>query len=227
MEDLHRQFSEIAAQYDGQRRYLIPCFDDFYTSCFPLLQRFAPFRRVLDIGAGTGLFSYFIYQQYPQASYTLTDLSAEMLSVAQKRFAGLDHFDFQVMDFSRDELPGGFDLVISGLAIHHLEDADKEALYGKVFRALNPGGLFVNADQVSGRTAGFDRVYKEHWRATIEASPLGREAVDKALERVKLDKFAPLELQLQMLTRAGFVETDCLYKSGNFVVFAAAKQQFG
>ena len=48
-------------------------------------------------------------------------------------------------------------------------------------------------------------------------------AVESAFERIKLDKFASLESQLNMLSEAGFDDIDCIYKNQNFAVFAGAK----
>ncbi|HXH95745.1 MAG TPA: methyltransferase domain-containing protein, partial [Gaiellaceae bacterium] len=48
-----------------------------------------------------------------------------------------------------DPLPEGpFDLVVSALAVHHLDAAGKRDLFRRVARALRPGGRFVLADVV-------------------------------------------------------------------------------
>jgi tRNA (cmo5U34)-methyltransferase len=122
-------------------------------------------------------------------------------------------------------LPGKYDLIISGLAIHHLEDADKAKLYKNIYLALNDGGLFINADQVAGKNILFDSLYKYYWRETVSHSGLDREALIQAFERTKLDKLAPLETQLKMLEKAGFSEADCIYKNMNFAVFGGFKDE--
>lgn len=48
-----------------------------------------------------------------------------------------------------DPLPEGpFDLVVSVLAVHHLEADEKRDLFRRVRRALAPGGRFVLADLI-------------------------------------------------------------------------------
>jgi tRNA (cmo5U34)-methyltransferase len=48
-----------------------------------------------------------------------------------------------------DGLPGGpFDLVISALAIHHLDGPDKADLFARIAGVLRPGGRFVLGDVV-------------------------------------------------------------------------------
>lgn len=225
MNDVREQFSNVAEKYDSQREFLIPCFKDFYTACLPLVKSLTHAKTVLDIGAGTGLFSSFIYELNPDLHFTLADLSSQMLDVARERFDGADNFEYLELDFSKDPLPGKYDIIISGLAIHHLEDADKIKLYKNVYAALNDGGLFINADQVAGKNVLFDSLYKYYWRETVSKSGLDREALIQAFERTKLDKLSPLESQLKWLEKAGFNEADCIYKNLNFAVFGGFKDE--
>ena len=225
MNDVKEQFSNVSKRYDSQREYLIPCFHDFYSACLPLVKSLTHAKTVLDIGAGTGLFTQFIYDVNPNLHFTLTDLSARMLDVARGRFEGSGNFEYLELDFSKDPLPGKYDIIISGLAIHHLEDADKAKLYKNIYTALNDGGLFINADQVAGKNVLFDSLYKYQWRETVSNSGLDREALIQAFERTKLDKLAPLESQLKWLEKAGFNEVDCIYKNMNFAVFGGFKDE--
>ncbi|HTD99096.1 MAG TPA: methyltransferase [Mucilaginibacter sp.] len=225
MNEVKEQFSNVSKKYDSQREYLIPCFKDFYTACLPLVKSLTHAKTVLDIGAGTGLFTQFIYDLNPNLQFTLTDLSSQMLAVARERFDGLSNFKYVELDFSKAAMPGKYDLIISGLAIHHLEDADKAKLYKNIYQSLNDGGLFINADQVAGKNLLFDSLYKYYWRETVSTSGLDREALIQAFERTKLDKLAPLETQLKMLEKAGFNEVDCIYKNMNFAVFGGFKDE--
>lgn len=223
MKSMKEQFNQVSKKYDAQRPKLIPCFKDFYTICLLIIERQTSLQTVLDIGAGTGLFTQFIYEQKPNLHFTLVDISSDMLAVAKERFAGAGNVAYQELDFSKEAITGKYDLIISALAIHHLEDEQKKVLYQNIYSALNNGGLFINADQVKGRTPWFDDFYKTHWKETICKSGLDSAAVNSALERIKLDKFGYLEQQLQMLDRIGFQEVDCIYKHNNFVVFGGLK----
>jgi len=221
--EIKEKFGSVSKKYDSQRQHLIPCFNDFYKSGLPLIKSVTNAKTILDLGGGTGLFSQLVYQQNPHLQFVLADISAPMLSVAKERFEGLKNFDFIELDFSREDIPGKYDIIISGLAIHHLEDADKQKLYTNIYNALNEGGLFINADQVTGRTMLFDSLYKYQWRETVSDSGLDHEALIQAFERTKLDRLAPLEIQLKMLEKAGITEVDCIYKNMSFAVFGGFK----
>ena len=48
-------------------------------------------KKVLDLGAGTGLLSYYWYIQCSSAEYMLVDIADEILDVSRKRFLGLNN----------------------------------------------------------------------------------------------------------------------------------------
>ena len=62
-------FNSIASVYDENRRKLIPCFDDLYSVPVSLVQNQIGNKKlnVLDLGAGTGLFTAFLLEKYPAA----------------------------------------------------------------------------------------------------------------------------------------------------------------
>lgn len=88
--DIEQQFNLIAEEYDSNRRRFIPCFDDFYKNTTELIvSKMKNPKRIIDLGAGTGLLTYFWYRQFPNAKYVLVDIADEMLNVARKRFYGI------------------------------------------------------------------------------------------------------------------------------------------
>ncbi len=223
--DLRTAFDAAARSYDGQRRRLIPCFDDFYGATVELVtERAPPDARILDLGAGTGLLTALVAEARPEADYTLSDLSQGMLAQARERFAGSAlRASFRVMDHLALADVGAFDVVMSALSIHHLDDDGKQAVYAAAARALRPGGLFINADQVAGDTPEMESRYWHHWFEAVSASGLEEAAIAAAIERQKLDRRTALEPQLDWLRRAGLTEVECRYKNVSFVVMGGVK----
>jgi tRNA (cmo5U34)-methyltransferase len=218
-------FGLTAREYDRARRQLVPCFDDFYRTAVELI----PFPReqaieVLDLGAGTGLLSAFILSAFPAAQLTLLDLSSQMLELARERFA--DHADrvrFLTADLASLRIEGSYHAMVSALAIHHLEDGGKRQLFRTIHLALKPGGVFVNAEQVAGPTATNERRYRESWLKRVRELGVSEDDLAAALGRMKLDRCATVEKQLEWLREAGFVDADCAYKNGMFAVIGAFK----
>ena len=220
---IEQQFDDVARHYDEQRKKLIPCFDDFYSIATALAEVSNEAPKVLDLGAGTGLFSSYIAKKYPKASLTLIDLSLGMLDIARSRFQHNSDVQFFAEDYCKFEYKEKYDLVISSLSIHHLSDSEKKELYQRISSIMNDNGVFINADQVLGHTTFLESLYKSDWNNYIEHSGLAADAISAARERTKLDKMSTLQQQLDWLHESGFVDVDCVYKYYNFVVLYARK----
>jgi tRNA (cmo5U34)-methyltransferase len=102
-------------------------------------------RLILDLGAGTGVTSQRILAVHPGARLVGIDESDDMLEHARQALPGAE---FRVARLE-DPLPSGpFDLVVSALAVHHLDGAGKADLFRRVAAALGPGGRIVIGDVV-------------------------------------------------------------------------------
>ena len=101
--------------------------------------------RILELGTGTGETARRILERHPGAHLTGIDASPEMLEEARR------HLPSGGLRVSRleDPLPEGpFDLVVSTLAVHHLDATGKADLSERVAAVLARGGRFVLADVV-------------------------------------------------------------------------------
>jgi tRNA (cmo5U34)-methyltransferase len=102
---------------------------------------------VLDLGTGTGETLAAVLAQHPGAIAVGVDENEAMLGAARRRLAGVPVV-LRVADLT-DPLPSGpFDLVVSALAIHHLDGPDKAGLFARIACVLRPGGRFVLGDVV-------------------------------------------------------------------------------
>jgi len=115
-------------------------------------------RRILDLGAGTGETSSAVRAKHADATIVAVDESPGML--ARITVAKVES---QVARL-QDPLPDGpFDLVVSALAVHHLDPGEKRDLFARVHDALRPGGRFVLGDvviaavSVAPLTDGYDK----------------------------------------------------------------------
>lgn len=221
--DIRTQFNKVSQQYDEQRRKLIPCFEEIYriATALAVLEKDAP--SVLDLGAGTGLMSNFILQKYPKSKLTLIDLSDGMLEIARARFSDHSNIKYIASDYTKFDYIEQYDLVISSLSIHHMIDPEKKELFKKLYSIMTPGSIFINVDQVLGKTEYLETLYKSDWKKYIENSGLDPVEISSAIERTKLDRMSTLDQQLQWLIQAGFSDVDCVYKYYNFVVMFARK----
>ena len=102
-------------------------------------------ERVLELGAGTGETALRVRAAHPEARWVGIDSSDAMLARARERLPDAE-LRLQRLE---DELPAGpFDLVVSALAVHHLDAAGKRDLFSRVAQVLRAGGCFVLGDVV-------------------------------------------------------------------------------
>ena len=219
-------FNNSAHEYDATRKQLIPCFDDFYGTALGLIATHPhPPGRILDLGAGTGLFSHLVSRIYPKAEYTLYDISDKMLDQAKKRFSNSDiTVNYVVKDYAKEPIKGTYDLIISALSIHHLSGTEKEILFHNLYNLLNDNGLFINADQVLGETPFIEQSYRSAWIKQVRQKGIGEADLDHALKRMKEDRMSTLSDQLNWLIKAHFSEVNCWYQNYSFVVYSGWKQ---
>jgi tRNA (cmo5U34)-methyltransferase len=154
-------------------------------------------ERVLDLGCGDGRLLALVLEARPGAGGVAMDFSPPMLERARERFAGVPSVELREHDLA-EPLPdvGDFDLVVSSLAIHHLEDPRKRELYAEVFGALSPGGRFSNLEHVSSPTLALHRDYLELARVPEDPS----------------NRLLDVDTQLRWLRELGFADVDCFWK---------------
>jgi tRNA (cmo5U34)-methyltransferase len=98
---------------------------------------------ILELGVGTGETSRRVLAEHPGARLVGIDASAEMLAEAD-----LPDAELRVARLEGPLPDGPFDLVVSCLAIHHLDGAGKQDLFGRIAAVLAGSGTFVLADVI-------------------------------------------------------------------------------
>jgi tRNA (cmo5U34)-methyltransferase len=150
---------------------------------------------VLDLGTGTGETARRVLAHHDGARLVGVDESGAMLAAAATVLPGADLRVGRL----EDELPsGGFDLVVSALAVHHLDGSGKAHLFARVAARLRSRGRFVLADVV---------VPADPADAVTPLDPLH-------------DRPSPLADQLAWLTDAG-LEPVVVWQDRDLVVVAA------
>lgn len=137
------RFDELAPQWDSNpmRQKLASGVADAIISALP----FTPAMRVMDFGAGTGLVTLRIAPKVGEL--VAADLSSNMLAMLGQKLAmgGITNVRTLQWDAEQGDAPeGGFDAIVSSMALHHVRDT--EALFRRLAKALAPGGWVAVAD---------------------------------------------------------------------------------
>jgi SAM-dependent methyltransferase len=108
------------------------------------------FRRLLDIGGGSGSYTIAFLEQNPDLSAVLFDLPP-VIEMAKARIEAAKLADRTTLvrgSFHEDELPTGCDLALLSAIIHQNSPEQNVALYRKIHRALEPGGVLLIRDHI-------------------------------------------------------------------------------
>ncbi len=167
--------------------------------------------RVLELGAGAGGLTGVLLEQFPRVRVLALDLSPVMIGEGQRRLAAYgQRVEFLEWDLERNAWPaeaaGPFDLVVSSLAIHHLDRARKATLARQVFESLRPGGAFLNLDYLEPPSPAVQEQYVQAQRRLSGGADEGdHHATGGHASGTLLDYFEDLHA-------AGFVDVDVFWK---------------
>jgi tRNA (cmo5U34)-methyltransferase len=166
-------------------------------------------HRVLDLGSGDGRLLSLVKLARPNISAVALDFSTAMLVRLKGRFSSSK--SVQVIDHDlQNPLPhfGKFDAAVSSFAIHHLTHERKRTLYGEIYAALNPGGVFCNLEHVASPTETLHTKFLESINWPNEDPS---------------NKLLNLHQQLVWLREIGFQNVDCLWKWRELALMTGTK----
>jgi len=104
-------------------------------------------KRILELGTGTGVTAGRLLERFGDATLVGVDESPAMLAAARGVLPA-ERVELRVARL-QDPLPdGGFDLVATALAVHHLDGFEKADLFSRVRHTLGRKGRFVMADVI-------------------------------------------------------------------------------
>jgi tRNA (cmo5U34)-methyltransferase len=208
-------YDELSNQYTELIRKCVPRYDEMFFNMFHYLPNGFNPGHILDLGCGTGNLTAAALQYYPGARVHALDVSGEILEECKTRFAGIDNIHYHQQDFNNLEFEdASFDLIISSIAIHHITDAEKAALYIRLYKLLKPGGVFVFADQTSGATTGIYQKHIARWKQAAFELGSTQENWDMWMaHQTAHDHHASTAWHLDELRNAGFKFVDILWKN--------------
>ncbi len=197
--------------YDEAIRKFIPGYEEGLTRAAREVAAVAP-AHVLDLGAGTGALAAAILEHDAVRVVEAIDVDAEMLARARIRLHGFGpraRFREQSFDAALPEC----DAVAASLALHHVPTMErKRAVYARIYRALRPGGVFVNADvTVSADPAAREACYRTWATHLVRCGIEERRAYEHFDEWAAEDTYFPLEEELAAMRDAGF-RAECAWQ---------------
>jgi cyclopropane fatty-acyl-phospholipid synthase-like methyltransferase len=166
-----------------------------------------------------------VLKAFPRARVYGLDLSPLMVEEGTRRLARfgqrarMSEWDLEVAEWPATA-PGPYAAVVSSLAIHHLNRERKAQLAVQVMEHLQPGGVLLNLDYVSPPSETLAQRYQQaearfvdprHDQAGHGHNLAGGHSTDS------------LDVQLDDLRAAGFVDVDVFWKRLSLALFGGTK----
>jgi tRNA (cmo5U34)-methyltransferase len=206
-----------------------------------LIPRPSKLAHILDLCCGEGLLTRVLLDKFPECQVHGLDGSPKMiarikraLAVYGKCFEAMQ-FDLAASDWR--QFPWPVHAVVSSLAIHHLDDTEKQALFKDMVSLLTPGGTFIIADLIQPVTHRGKRFAAKAWNGAVRQRSLNLDGNLRAYdyfgeihwnlysyqEPDSIDKPSPLFDQLKWLDQAGFTDIDVFWMKAGHAIFGGRK----
>ena len=108
------------------------------------------FKKLLDIGGGSGAYTIAFLKKNPQLNAVIFDLQG-VVPIAKEKVREnnfQDRVNFVIGDFYVDDLPSGCDIALLSAIIHQNNPQQNVELYRKIYHALDPGGTLIIRDHI-------------------------------------------------------------------------------
>lgn len=225
IEAVKNHFDAEAEEFDTIILKLIP----YYMEMTEALVLAIPFSKnerihVMDLGCGTGTVARKIKTAFPSAQISCVDIAENMIAMTQKKLDG--QAECYVCDFYKFVFDKKYDVIVSSLALHHLEnDDDKQMFYQKIYAALNDNGVFYNADVVLGSSDRLQEVYMARWKNFMNKNVSMDEIENKWIATYTAeDRPTSLMNHITWLKNTGFTDIDVVWKYYNYAVYGGRKR---
>ena len=196
---------------------------------------------LVELCSGEGLLSLTLLDRFLDCRVLALDGSAEMRRATRTTCAPhADRLTVKAIDLaSRDwrRFPAPVHAVVSSLAIHHLDGAQKRALFADMAAGLAAGGVIVIADIVRPPTQHGLDVAARQLDELVRTRALALDGHLAAYERFQqlrwnyfrdpdgdpIDKPSSLLDQLKWLESAGLVDVDTHWLAAGHAIFSGRK----
>ena len=224
------EFDKISKTYTADISRWVPNYKKMISGVVSYLPSdFFP-HRILDLGCGNGNVTALLIQQFPHAEVVIVDASANMLEECQQRFQHYPDIRYQQAYFQELELPKEtFDLVVSGIALHHLNAQEKSAFFPKVLEWLRPGGCFSFCDlMIDKEDEPFHSEHLALWEQQAKENGTSDEEWQWLMDHYnQYDHPSGVENQIRWLQEAGFSKSVVSWRLigwTNIVAFKSEKE---
>ncbi|UUS56445.1 MULTISPECIES: class I SAM-dependent methyltransferase [unclassified Acinetobacter] len=215
---------QVVESYDAHIRKLIPGYELVHQQIQAVLNCYvAEDAHVLIIGCGTGYELGYLMALNPTWSFTVTELSENMLNQTRQSVeaAGqLHRVKFVLGSHTTFEQASCFDAALSILVTHFIALSEKNEFLTKAFELLKPQGIFLSFDLMQTHSNFEQRVLPEF----CQMQGLSAAQATKMMQRLE-DDFELISQQYyqSLLREIGFDQIHCFSQIFSYAAYCAFK----
>ncbi len=202
-------YNSISKQYSESVKRCVPFYEEMLESIFLFLpESFIP-KNILELGSGTGNLTKLIIKNFPSANITAVDISQECIEECKSLISFPVNYikaDFKEINFPENS----FDLIVSSISIHHINDKEKQILLSKLFNCQTINGIFSFCDQFSAETKEIYLKYISEWKKYALSQGSSDEEWNMWMQHQNNhDYHSTLENHNNWLKETGYKNVDC------------------
>jgi tRNA (cmo5U34)-methyltransferase len=232
---------DLSQQHIDYGRYFIPEREQQMAIMTKLLKGIPGPIRVLELCCGEGLLAELILNELPDATYWGLDGSELMLEQAGSRLLRFSERaklgNFELADIAWRKNYQDVQVVVSSLAIHHLDGVGKQVLFKDVYAMLDKGGVFILADMIELVTPAGRQVAADAWDELVHQRAIKLDGNTAALDFFigegwntyryldpdDIDHPSPLFDQLKWMEAVGFSAIEVHFMQAGHALFSGWK----
>jgi tRNA (cmo5U34)-methyltransferase len=195
---------------------------------------------VADLCCGEGLLANSVLDAFTDIGVVALDGSESMLEQTRRGSRHPDRLRTLRIDLTATDWRAltGLRAVVSSLAIHHLDETGKAALFADIYRMLAPGGVFVLADVILPASKAGNAVAGKMWDEEVLRRSRELTGHDEGLDLFRkadwnhflhgdidpMDKPSSVAAHFDMLRAAGFADVDIHWMMAGQAVMSGWKR---
>ena len=178
--------------------------------------------RVLDLGCGNGILSGLVLNRYPKAELVGIDVTPNMLKAYDRKLEQFkERYELILGDYRFKSIGSNYDIILSGLTLHHLTWGERRDLYKVLYGALEPNGCLISSDIIIDEEWTTREKQYIAWKEFMASK--GEDAEFWYNKHIEKDFPVTLSDHFNWLADAGFKNSMCHWRHNNFAITSAEK----
>jgi len=221
--NVQEHFAKQVCEYESLMTRLVPDYLKQHQIISKLLPKNKNKKyRVLDLGCGNGVLSEIVLKKLPNSHIVGFDITDEMLMAYKQKINQYTN-TYQLIkgDYKNDSIGDSYDIILTGMTLHHLNWEERKAFYKKLFKSANKNAVYISNDIIIDEDIDVQKHQYQLWKQFMKEQ--GENPDFWYNKHINKDYPIILSDNFNWLKDAGFKQTACHWRTYNFAITSAIK----